>query len=77
MSLLDIKNHLMQVKIASLASLCVYFNCRSDVLRGMLALWVQKGKIRSFTKTAACGSSCSKCSAATTEIYEWVGVAQG
>ena len=72
MSLLDIKKHLMQVKIASLSSLCVYFNCESDVLRNMLGHWMRKGCIRQFNKTAACGGNCTKCLPTMTEIYEWV-----
>ncbi|HLB57660.1 MAG TPA: FeoC-like transcriptional regulator [Gammaproteobacteria bacterium] len=75
MSLLDIKTYLMQVKIASLSSLCIYFNCDSELLRKMLCHWMRKGCIRQFSKTDACGGKCAKCPSALTEIYEWVGVA--
>lgn len=72
MNLLDIKSHMMQVKMASLSSLCVYFNCDSGVLRDMLSHWVRKGKLRQCMKTPQCGVKCSQCSPLVTEIYEWV-----
>jgi len=72
MSLLEIKRYLMQVKIASLTSLCTYFNCDADVLRGMLAHWVRKGCVRQGLKTPACGKKCGQCTIPLTEIYEWI-----
>jgi putative ferrous iron transport protein C len=72
MSLVDIKQHLMQVRIASLSSICVYFNADPDTLRGMLSHWVRKGRVRQCKKNPACASSCGKCSPLLTEIYEWV-----
>lgn len=74
MNLLEIKNYLMRVKIASLSSLCTYFNCDSDLLRGMLSHWIRKGCVRQCLKTANCGTKCVKCSPSVTEIYEWVSV---
>lgn len=74
MNLLEIKNYLMRVKIASLSSLCTYFNCDSELLRNMLGHWVRKGCVRQCKKTANCGSKCVQCSPLLTEIYEWVGV---
>ncbi len=73
MSLVEIKKYLMQVKISSLSSICVYFNAEPDTLRQMLGHWIRKGCIRQCMKTPACGVSCGKCSPAITEIYEWVG----
>lgn len=72
MNLLDIKSHMMQVRMASLSSLCVYFNSDAEVLRGMLSHWVRKGKMRQCSKTPQCGVKCGKCSPLLTEIYEWV-----
>jgi hypothetical protein len=72
MSLLEIKNYLMQVKVASLSHLCVYFNCDSELLRNMMCHWQRKGCVRKFTKTPACGGQCNKCTPPVTEIYEWV-----
>lgn len=74
MNLLEIKNYVMQVKMASLAHLSAYFKCDSELLRTMLCHWTRKGCIRKTTKTPACGSKCGKCSPVVTEIYEWVAV---
>jgi putative ferrous iron transport protein C len=72
MSLLEIKDYLIQVKAASLANLCSYFNCDSELLRQMLAHWIRKGKVRQCKKTSHCGVKCMQCSPSATEIYEWV-----
>ena len=73
MSLMEIKKYLMQVRITSLSSICVYFNAEPALLRQMLSHWIRKGCVRQCAKTPACGTSCGKCSPALTEIYEWVG----
>lgn len=72
MSLLDIKIHMMQVKMATLGSLCSLFKAEPDTIRCMLTHWIRKGKVRQCMKKPACGSKCFKCSTLMTEIYEWV-----
>lgn len=72
MNLLDLKHYLTRVKIASLANLCSYFNCDSDLLRQMLGHWIRKGKVKQCKKTSNCGVKCTQCSTLVTEIYEWV-----
>lgn len=72
MSLIDIKNHMMQVKITSLGNLCSLFKADPDVIRCMLMHWIRKGKVRQCMKKPACGSKCFKCPTMTVEIYEWV-----
>ena len=72
MGLLDIKNYMMKVRMASLSSLCIYFNSEANVLRDMLAHWVRKGHMRQCMKTPKCGVKCGQCSVPQTEIYEWV-----
>lgn len=72
MSLLEIKQYMITVKVATLSSLCAHFNADPGTLRCMLSHWVNKGKIRQAAKKPACGSHCFKCPSATTEVYEWV-----
>ena len=72
MSLVDIKHHMMQVKMATLGSLCSLFGRDPETVRCLLAHWIRKGKIRKCMKEPACGSKCFKCPTTTTEIYEWV-----
>jgi len=74
MSLLDIKQHMLKVKLASLGSLCSSFGCQPDDMRCLLRHWMQKGCIRQCTKEPACGSKCFKCPTSMVELYEWVGV---
>jgi hypothetical protein len=72
MSLIDIKKHMLQVKIASLNSLCAVFGSDIETMRCMLRHWIQKGCIRQCTQKPACGSKCFKCPTAMIEMYEWV-----
>lgn len=73
MSLIDIKNYMMQVKITTLGNLCRLFNADAEILRCMLSHWIRKGKIRKCMRKPECGSTCGKCPTETTELYEWVG----
>lgn len=72
MSLLDIKRHMMQVKITTLSSLCMLFKADAETVRCLLRHWIVKGKIRQCTKKPDCGSKCFKCPSAMVEMYEWV-----
>jgi len=72
MGLLEIKHYLVKVKMASLATLCTCLNASPEAVRDRLNHWVRKGCIRKFSKTAFCGSKCTKCDQSLTEIYEWV-----
>jgi len=71
MSLLNIKQHMMQVKIATLGSLCKRFSVTPDFMRCMLTHWLRKGTIRLCPKTPVCQQTCFKCNELATEIYEW------
>lgn len=71
MSLLEIKNYLMQVKIATHTSLCNYFRCDADVLQGMLGHWLKKGCVRKLAGSPKCGS-CTQCPTSAIATYEWI-----
>lgn len=71
MGLLELKQHLIQAKIASLGSMAAHFRCDPIFLRSMLAHWVRKGCLRQFSKTPACGKRCVNCDVSEYEIYEW------
>ena len=72
MSLLAIKEHLMQVRIATLGSLCSVFKAEPETMRCLLKHWVCKGRVRKCLKEPACGSQCFKCPTSMIELYEWV-----
>ncbi|MCP3871472.1 MAG: sugar metabolism transcriptional regulator [Gammaproteobacteria bacterium] len=73
MILSDIKHYLSKRGQATLADLSVHFSSDPDALRGMLAVWINKGKIRRVLASSSCGSSCNQCDPEATEIYEWIG----
>lgn len=71
MILSDIRDYLMHREQASLNDLALHFDTDPMALRGMLDHWIRKGKVTRETLTGACGSSCTKCDQATTEVYRW------
>jgi len=73
MILSDIKQYLQQRGQASLADIATHFDTSTDAVRGMLEIWVRKGRVTCRLASASCGSSCSSCDPAATEIYQWVG----
>jgi hypothetical protein len=74
MNLIAIKQYLMQVKLATLNSLCGVFKTDPETMRCMLNHFIRKGCIRRCAKKTACGTSCFQCPMAKTEMemYEWV-----
>lgn len=72
MILSDLRQYLQTTRRVSLNDLVLHFNVDADALRGMLAKWTAKGKVRQTSAEAACGTSCCKCDPLLTEIYEWV-----
>ncbi len=72
MILSQIRDYLRQRQRVALRDLCNHFQTDTDALRAMLAVWINKGKVRKMPVSKNCGSSCCKCDAALTEFYEWV-----
>ena len=72
MILSDLRVYLRQQRRIALADLVLHFNMDADALRGMLNLWISKGKVRKLPLSASCGTSCCQCDATLTEIYEWL-----
>lgn len=71
MILSDIRRYLEQRGQATLADIALHFGADADAVRGMLEVWVRKGKVHRKMATASCGNSCSQCDPAATEIYVW------
>lgn len=71
MILADIRDYLRQRGQATLSDIALHFDADPDAVRGMLEIWVRKGKVRKQLATQSCGSSCSQCDPARTEIYSW------
>ncbi|HEC06207.1 MAG TPA: sugar metabolism transcriptional regulator [Thiolapillus brandeum] len=71
MILSDISRYLEQRGQATLADIALHFDADTDAVRGMLEVWIRKGRVHRRMATASCGSSCSQCEPAVTEIYVW------
>jgi len=71
MILSDIKRYLQQRQQATLADIALHFDIEPDAARGMLEQWIRKGKVERHSAQASCGSSCTKCDPASTELYLW------
>lgn len=73
MILSELRDYLKEQHRLSLKEMANHFDTDADALRGMLAKWVRKGKVKRLDASASCGTSCCKCDPAMTELYEWVG----
>jgi len=71
MILSDIRNYMQQHGQVSLADIALHFDVEPDAVRGMLDIWIRKGKVHRRSATSSCGTSCSQCDTAATEIYVW------
>lgn len=71
MILSDIRRYLQQCGQATLADIALHFDADPDAMRGMLEVWIRKGKVCKRMATASCGGSCTQCDPAATEIYVW------
>ncbi len=69
MILSDIQKYIEKQGQASLADIVLHFDAEPEAVRGMLNIWIRKGKILQQKATPSCGSSCSECDTTSTEIY--------
>ena len=72
MVLSELKRYLQARKRVTLNDLVIHFDVDAEALRGMLAKWISKGKVRQLPVDGACGTSCCKCDPALSELYEWI-----
>jgi len=71
MILSDIRQYLQRHGEVSLADIALHFDSEPATVRAMLEVWIKKGRVQRRTATASCGTSCSQCDTAATEIYAW------
>ena len=72
MILADIRDYLKQRGQCTLQDIALHFDTDADAVRGMLDVWIRKGKVEKLSATASCGSSCQSCDPASTEVYRWL-----
>jgi DeoR/GlpR family transcriptional regulator of sugar metabolism len=70
--LLEIKRYLKKQQRVSLQDLSLHFDTDADTMRGILEVWIKKGKVTKCD-AVACGGCSSNCSTAAQqqEAYEW------
>ena len=73
----DIRAYLQERGQAPLSDIARHLDVTPEVARDMLELWIRKGKVRRMLATPSCGTGCSQCDPAATEIYVWGTVAEG
>ena len=71
MILSEVRDYLKQRGQCTLSDVALHFDSNADAVRGMLDIWVKKGKIEKRSATASCGTSCQSCDPAATEVYIW------
>ena len=60
-------------KVANLFDLSKRFDLNPEIVKDMLGVWINKGKVRKVPKCTGCAVKCVSCNPLLTEIYEWVG----
>lgn len=71
MILSALRRYLQDRGQATLAEIALHFEVDPEVARQMLGVWQRKGRVHKRRVTASCGTSCSQCDPAATEIYVW------
>lgn len=71
MILSEVRDYLQARGQASLGDIALYFDVDPMAVRGMLDIWIRKGKVLKQTATLSCGSTCQACSPSATEVYIW------
>lgn len=71
MILANIRDYLKQRGQCTLSDIALHFDADVDAVRGMLDVWIRKGKVSKRSATDSCGTSCQSCDPAATEVYSW------
>lgn len=71
MILANIRDYLKQRGQCTLSDIALHFDTDADAVRGMLDVWIRKGKVEKSSATDSCGTSCQSCDPAATEVYSW------
>jgi len=69
--LLKLKKHLQKERMVNMYDLSNHLSSDPEILRQMLSIWMQKGKVREIERTESCGDKCQRCDPLLTELYEW------
>lgn len=70
MILSEVREYVRQRRQVSLTDIALHFDSSPDALRGMLDVWIKKGRMHKLCAQTSCGT-CNGCDIATEEIYIW------
>lgn len=73
MILSELKTYLSANRRVPIGDLVNRFDTSPDAIRGMLDVFIRKGRLRRVPTGGGDCSGCTKCAAFTLEIYEWMG----
>jgi len=71
MILSQVRDYLKQRGQCTLSDIALHFDTDADAVRGMLDVWIRKGKVEKQSATGSCGTSCNSCDPSATEVYVW------
>lgn len=74
MILSEIRDYVEKRGQASLKDICLHFDLEPDAARGMLQVWINKGKLIKVEAKSDCGG-CNHCDPLGMEIYAAAGQA--
>ncbi|MDT8419514.1 MAG: FeoC-like transcriptional regulator [Desulfuromonadales bacterium] len=70
----EVKRYLTERRIATLSDISLHFDMEPDAVRGMLDLWITKGRVRlhqdNGCQSGCCGSGCGD--HGNKDVYEWL-----
>lgn len=70
----EVKSYLTDRKIATLGDIALHFDMEPDAVRGILDIWIMKGRVRIHQSDdcqgGCCGSGCGD--HGNKDIYEWL-----
>ena len=75
MTLIELKQHLQVVHIATLSGLCAIFKMEPASMQTMLDFWIRKGMLRQCDDPKTCERACVtcvQCGIKQQTYYEWV-----
>ncbi|HJN24311.1 MAG TPA: FeoC-like transcriptional regulator [Rhodospirillales bacterium] len=69
----ELKTYMAENKRVPIGDLANHFDSDPAAIRGMLELYVRKGRARRIDSGGGDCGGCTKCDLFTFEIYEWLG----
>lgn len=73
MILSELKAYLTQNRCVAIGDLANRFQTSPEALRGMLEVFIRKGRLKRIANGAGECTGCTKCDAFLLEMYEWMG----